>query len=236
VILASGQVVIANNYQNADLFYALRGGGGGTYGIVTKATIKTFATPKTSALVLNIETATEDLDGYLNAVTYIHTQLPTISDKGVQGYYNVYAGQFISVFNLYNSSSASMNQIMAPIMAYLNKLQNAGQIVFQASTTDYSTFYAAWQATVNVDPVGYNGVLGSWLLPRQSLETSFNATKKLISSTLPAVDVGALIGNFAAGGQVIANKNLNTGVNDGWRSAYLNLGMSQINFVKKNNC
>ncbi|KAL7748239.1 hypothetical protein RI367_006425 [Sorochytrium milnesiophthora] len=228
VVLANGNVVTANQFQNPDLFWALRGGGGGTYGVVTKATIKTFKTPATDSLVLNFEAATEDLDGFLEACAYIHTQLPTISDKGVQGYYNVYAGQFISVFNVYDSNGAALNASMASIMSKLDTLQTAGKIAYQSSVTRFPTFYQSWQASVNIDPVGYNGVLGTWLLPRKALETDLATAKKLLNATLPPLGAGALIGNFVAGGQVIGNKNLDTGVNDGWRSAYLNFGIFQL--------
>ena len=42
LVLSSGEYVVANAYQNTDLFWALRGGGGGTYGIVTSVTYLTY--------------------------------------------------------------------------------------------------------------------------------------------------------------------------------------------------
>jgi FAD/FMN-containing dehydrogenase len=41
IVLANGSLVTANSYQHPDLFWALRGGGGGTYGVVTSASYKT---------------------------------------------------------------------------------------------------------------------------------------------------------------------------------------------------
>lgn len=41
VVLANGTVVIADNCTNTDLFWALRGGGGGTFGVVTAVHYKT---------------------------------------------------------------------------------------------------------------------------------------------------------------------------------------------------
>ena len=40
VVLPNGTYVTTNRYQNQDLFFALRGGGGGTFGIVTEVTSK----------------------------------------------------------------------------------------------------------------------------------------------------------------------------------------------------
>lgn len=47
VVTADGAVLIANEYQHADLFWALRGGGGGTFGIVSRITLLAHETPKT---------------------------------------------------------------------------------------------------------------------------------------------------------------------------------------------
>lgn len=40
VVLSTGEFVTANKYQHADLFWALRGGGGGTFGVVVEATMR----------------------------------------------------------------------------------------------------------------------------------------------------------------------------------------------------
>lgn len=46
VVTADGAMVVANECQNADLFWALRGGGGGTFGVVTRATLRTHELPR----------------------------------------------------------------------------------------------------------------------------------------------------------------------------------------------
>jgi FAD/FMN-containing dehydrogenase len=46
VVTADGQVCVVNACQNADLFWALKGGGGGTFGVVTRLTLRTHALPE----------------------------------------------------------------------------------------------------------------------------------------------------------------------------------------------
>jgi FAD/FMN-containing dehydrogenase len=46
VVTADGKIAIANACQNQDLFWALRGGGGGTFGVVTRVTLRTHALPR----------------------------------------------------------------------------------------------------------------------------------------------------------------------------------------------
>ena len=45
VVTADGKLVIANACQHPDLFWALRGGGGGTFGVVTRVTLMTHPLP-----------------------------------------------------------------------------------------------------------------------------------------------------------------------------------------------
>lgn len=45
VVVPSGEYLTANACQNSDLFFALRGGGGGTFGVVTETTFKAEPTP-----------------------------------------------------------------------------------------------------------------------------------------------------------------------------------------------
>lgn len=40
VVTADGNVVIANAVSNPDLFWAMRGGGSATWGVVVEATVK----------------------------------------------------------------------------------------------------------------------------------------------------------------------------------------------------
>ncbi|RAL15195.1 FAD-linked oxidoreductase easE [Aspergillus homomorphus CBS 101889] len=52
VVTADGKVVIANDHQNQDLFWAMRGGGGATFGIVLHATLRVH--PDSPAVVTSI--------------------------------------------------------------------------------------------------------------------------------------------------------------------------------------
>jgi FAD/FMN-containing dehydrogenase len=45
IVTADGQVRIANAHTNPDLFWAIKGGGGGTFGVVTRMTLRTHELP-----------------------------------------------------------------------------------------------------------------------------------------------------------------------------------------------
>ncbi len=59
VVTADGTVRIANACMNADLFWALKGGGGGAFGVVTRLTLRVHPLPETfGAVNLEIKAAT----------------------------------------------------------------------------------------------------------------------------------------------------------------------------------
>ena len=61
VVTADGRVRVVNACGDPDLFWALKGGGGGTFGVVTRLTLRTHALPETfGAVFLAIEPSSDD--------------------------------------------------------------------------------------------------------------------------------------------------------------------------------
>ncbi len=60
VVTADGRVLVANRYQHEDLYWALRGGGGGTFGIVTRMTLLGHDMPSTDGWISGTVSAKSD--------------------------------------------------------------------------------------------------------------------------------------------------------------------------------
>ncbi len=60
IVTADGKTIIANQCQYKDLFWAIRGGGGSTYGVVTKVTLKTHNLPANFGLLFGTIKAKND--------------------------------------------------------------------------------------------------------------------------------------------------------------------------------
>lgn len=60
VVTADGQVRVVNAVQDSDLFWALRGGGGATFGIVSRITYLAHPMPQTAGLLSGTITAPDD--------------------------------------------------------------------------------------------------------------------------------------------------------------------------------
>jgi FAD/FMN-containing dehydrogenase len=79
VVLASGEIVTANAVQHPDLFWALRGGGGGTFGVVTRLTLATYPAPQTLGQVSGTISASSD-ENYRRLIGRLVGVLPALCD------------------------------------------------------------------------------------------------------------------------------------------------------------
>jgi FAD/FMN-containing dehydrogenase len=61
VVTADGKVRVANAYTNPDLFWALKGGGGGSFGVVSKVTLRVHELPEfMGGAIFTVKAATDD--------------------------------------------------------------------------------------------------------------------------------------------------------------------------------
>jgi FAD/FMN-containing dehydrogenase len=79
VVTASGDIVTANDAQHPDLFWALRGGGGGTFGVVSRLTMRTHPCPQMLGRVTGTITARSDAD-FRRLIDRLVLVLPTLCD------------------------------------------------------------------------------------------------------------------------------------------------------------
>lgn len=115
---ADGQLRVANAASNPDLFWALRGGGGGTFGVVTEATVKAHRSP---AIVMSLfyvnTTDPNDNDSIYPPLAYFHSQFPDLVEKGMSGFYymfrNAVKGFF---FTLSDAGGLPAKQLLDPVI------------------------------------------------------------------------------------------------------------------------
>ena len=97
VVTAIGEHLVATPSQNADLYWALSGGGGGTYGVVSSLTVKAHPDLNTSAGNLTFTSSGISQDRFWSVVETFQESLPSIVDTGA-----------VAVFVLTNESFAMM--------------------------------------------------------------------------------------------------------------------------------
>ena len=168
IVTADGNHVIANTYSNQDLFWALRGGGGGTWGVVTSVTYKTHpSTPFSSASILVNST---NANSSQNLLAEIIRLTPSLVEQGYGGYGNGLTEQIsLSVI----SPNVTAEQTQATFLPLFEFAASQPGLSVQNSTTVYQDFWTWYQSLfVNSgDQVGIPAEISSWLLPKDTIET-----------------------------------------------------------------
>jgi len=81
VVTGTGEVLIANREQNQDMYWALTGGGGGTYGVVSSLVYKAHPDLTSSVATLSFAPGADE-DPYWDAVTAWQGSVMKIAESG----------------------------------------------------------------------------------------------------------------------------------------------------------
>jgi len=167
-VTADGNHVIANAYQNEDLFWALRGGGGGTWGIVTSATYKTHPSkPLSSALIFVHST---NANSTQNLLAEIIRLTPLLAEQGYGGYGWASASQIVLLFTSPNVTVEQNQAIFLPLFEFA--ASQPGLSLVENYTAVYQDS-GSWSESLSIIPGNVVGVteVSSWLIPGDIFET-----------------------------------------------------------------
>lgn len=191
VVLPSGEHVTANAYTNPDLFWALRGGGGPSFGILTSVTYLTHPAGAITAafLVSNTTTSAARLS-VLDEWVKIH---PAVVDAGWAGFWPYSPDQFfLTLITLGNPPANS--KANATLQGFYNTISKIpGVSIDLAVTKPYAGFHDWYEDNFihSQTGIGYdytiNDITGvplsssSVLLPRTSFENNTLALAQALS-------------------------------------------------------
>ena len=252
VVLASGKVVKANQYQYTDLFTALRGGGGGTYGIVTSATVKSYPDRPTLYSSLTIQGLNKS-SPVISSVANMAAKYPTIVDEGFAGTSIMkrdgqtffFEAPFIKF--LANDSAATIAHAKKVMQQeIINDLLpgNGTDYIVQSSMTVFPSWHAWYFSTKHTSPGNNQPIMASRFFGKESLVGQEKNLTRLIT-TMNSLDPAQsttswTLFNIVAGGKVFEDAP-NTSVNPAWRKTYIllqqieswnpNAGATEINRI-----
>ncbi|KAF9260675.1 FAD-binding domain-containing protein [Marasmius fiardii PR-910] len=216
VVTANGKHVTANAHTNDDLFWALRGGGAGTYGVVTSVTFKTHdILPLTLAFVITNFTSPDVAKSV--GTEFLKIQ-PQLADAHWGGYSAISEDSFIYGMIGPNISLAEANTTGAgPFLEFVKK--TAGENNTQAGMIPAPSFYALLNMTSSMpaasgSQVGGNVEIVSRLYSRNLYEDQPEKMAETILSIPGGVAINHVAGGFAS--QVDPDS---AGLNPGWRNA-----------------
>jgi FAD/FMN-containing dehydrogenase len=82
VVFADGCVVTASPYENQDVYFAIRGGGPGTYGVVLSTVIKAWPMVDVKVQSIAIAPLTTNTSALLDAIAILYSAYPDLNDAG----------------------------------------------------------------------------------------------------------------------------------------------------------
>ena len=140
IVLADGSLVTANSFQFPDLFWALRGGGGGTYGVVTSTTYQTHPIiPFTLVYLTSNFTSPAIAQNVTTELIRLH---PTLSDAGWGGYITTSNSSCTITLGAPNISWADTNATFLPFAEYVTEATGG---MTNTTTGPFSSFYEFYQ-------------------------------------------------------------------------------------------
>jgi FAD binding domain len=137
VVLASGEIVTANAVQHPDLFWALRGGGGGTFGVVYRLTLATYPAPQTLGWVSGTITASSDAD-FRRLLGRLAPVLPGLCDEH-WGEHVFFSGTNVAEFGLLAADlpDEQVQAIWAPFLDWVTGQSDAYRCDVSALTLPF---------------------------------------------------------------------------------------------------
>ncbi|KAF5026999.1 hypothetical protein F66182_873 [Fusarium sp. NRRL 66182] len=220
VVTADGRFITASEDQNRDLFWALSGGGGSTYGVVTSYTVKAFPKIKAAVMSFSFSTGkTVSYDAFWAAVRAYWELLPTFNDAGNYEYWTLLHGESDTLnFGMApwfapNHTLAELKALVAPLFSAWKSLG----IQFNVVESEHDSFHGAWAAGFPRETVGRASTkTAGRLFPRENFQdpTKFNKTFDALKSL--SDNGGGLIGFGITGGPGPYPDNA---VNPAWRDA-----------------
>ncbi|KAL1597926.1 hypothetical protein SLS60_008414 [Paraconiothyrium brasiliense] len=224
VVTPTGEFLTANSTSNPDLFFALRGGGGGTFGIVTSVTVKAFKDLPVTAASWSFDSTKLGKDKFWAAAKAVLDRSVDYVDNGIYTYLimapTVNGKDFtftMQPFFAPNKTTSALNTILAPLQSQLTALN----IPFSPKITEYKGFYPAWQAEFPLETQSdVQTAFGSRLFPRSNFasETGRNVTFAALRQT---VEAGQPIIAFNLAPTLARGGNPDNAVNPAWRTAVL---------------
>ncbi|PLB51154.1 FAD-binding domain-containing protein, partial [Aspergillus steynii IBT 23096] len=234
VVTADGDLVTANQHQHRELFWALRGGGGGTFGVVTKVTLRTFDEVPTVAVNLTISMPWSPNSSYWQSLAEFSSHIPDINDEMCAGYLlllpKLLWGNFtVSVLQIdavcMDQSSAKVDRLFHSVLAHISCLPD---VTVTYNSTSYTTTNLALNNLIRLgsssDQTGGTVILGSRLISRDLLRSSDGSQDLARTiSQLQMSDGEAILAHFVVGGQVTENADVESGLNPIWRDTAMNV-------------
>ncbi|KAK6005957.1 hypothetical protein QM012_006367 [Aureobasidium pullulans] len=229
VVTADGTHLVASPTQHSDLYWALSGGGGGTYGVVLSVTVKAFEDGIVGGALIAFNQSANSYDTFWEAIKEFHAHLPALVDTGAGVLYSLTNTTFeIVPITSPGSTKEDMQKLLSP---YLTSLKAMGAQI-SLTITSYPNYLEHFNFYLGPLPYGNPVVniidvtLAGRLIPRTVIENS-TSNEAFMNALKLSVYPG---GDFVTGGiglkathEVAGNNASSNAVLPAWRDALVSI-------------
>ena len=249
LVTPQGRILVANECQNKDLFWAMRGvrlppirvlartntkqGGGSTFGVLTSVTLKTYPSPSMLHNDFFLAAAVNE-PRIWDAIAYIYSQFPALAKQGLSAYTFVVpvypnplgsdppyvSGMFGRAVLQDTADAARMDGLFAPILAHINATW-PGAVNYTSIVTHYPSFLDWYRVNYDDGTAGADAMLASRLLDERALTANVTALRHAVYTA--SLNPGGLQAHLVSGPGVHDAKPRggSDAVGPAWRTAYL---------------
>ncbi|KAJ7679147.1 hypothetical protein DFH06DRAFT_1278863 [Mycena polygramma] len=183
IITPDGELRVANACQNTDLFWALRGGGGGTFGVVMESTTLASPVVTVQAILLSITSPSANLTEVLYSLM-IDNGLKWADDG-----YGGYVSGGTAVYLTPKLTAAEHAASMAPMLEFGKRLNATGTGIYELlefpTWLSFFNVFTETELAAQGPPVGYSIAMASRLVTRENFQTE-SARSELLEALLNA--------------------------------------------------
>lgn len=222
VVTADGQLVTASATENPDLFWALRGGGGSTYGVVSSVLFRVHDdVPVTSASWSFGTSANVTKETVYAGLKSWFSFFPRGADNEIYAYFNIFniAGSVTLTMAPFFAMNKTLSQAQQILQPWLTEMTALGLPV----TPDWKTFdnfLDAYNASFPVEAVINQGVVtASRLFPRANFVNGTQLFDDTFDSIAADLDAGMAIIGYNMAPTEARGGYQNTSATQAWRDS-----------------
>ena len=186
VVDGQGNLLTASPTQNPDLYWALSGGGGGTYGVVYSVTLRAHPDTHVTGAMVQFNSTNATKDAYYEAIEVYHGLVPTYTAAGATTIGSISSQSFsLTPMTLPNGTADEMNALLKPLRDKLDSLS----IPYSCNVKSFPNWYSFYMTMIEPNPTQMvqNAQYGGWFIPSEVVE---NQNSNLTAAVRAIVEDG----------------------------------------------
>ncbi|KAL4964274.1 FAD-dependent oxidoreductase [Aspergillus stella-maris] len=222
VVDGQGRHIIATrDNEHRNLYWALTGGGGGTYAVVLSLTVKVHPSTPVSGLNLTFSRTGLSRETYYTAISTYQSTQAKIVDAGGMAITTFTNESFI--LSPVTGPDIPVDKLLSLLQPWISTLDFLG-IKYEMHSAQFPTYLSQFTGMQGFIPVGI-AQYGGWLIPRSVV---LNRTADLTSAFENIVEDGGTVINVALDVSQKVSGDVDNAVLPAWREALVHSTLTTV--------